>query len=75
MDNLHPSDRPPPDPFEGLSDEAVLARAKRAFEKAVVLPPGSIQRSLQWSAFDSAMAELDRRLTDLVLKYLEEKDK
>ena len=50
------------DPFEGMTDEQVFAKALKAFNKASQLTPGSLQRSIQWGLFDSAMAELQRRL-------------
>lgn len=58
------------DPYVGMTDTQVLARAREACKKASELPPGSIQRSIQWAVFDGAMAELDRRLVRHVLAKL-----
>lgn len=48
-------------PYAEMSDEEVLARACKACKKASALPPGSIERTIQWAVFDGAMAELDQR--------------
>jgi hypothetical protein len=50
------------DPYAGMTDEQVLARAAKALRKAATLPTGSIERAIQWAVYDSAKAELDRRL-------------
>jgi hypothetical protein len=50
-----------PDPYEGRSDRQVLAIAAGALRRAEALPAGSITRQVQWSIFDAAMGELQRR--------------
>ena len=50
------------DPYEGLADDQVLAQASHALRLWGSLPVGSVQRAIQRGLFDSAMAELDRRL-------------
>jgi hypothetical protein len=62
------------DPYEGMADTAVLARAAESFRKAAGLPVGSVQRAIQWAAFDSAMMELNRRAVRHVLVALGEAD-
>lgn len=49
------------DTYAGMTDEQVLARAREACKKASALPPGGIERPIQWAVFDGAMAELNRR--------------
>ena len=55
------------DPYAGMTDEQVLARAAKALRKVPQLPLGSIERAIQWAAFESAKAELDRRMVAHVL--------
>jgi len=50
------------DPYAAMTDIQVLARAAAALRKVPELPVGSIQRGLQWALYESARAELDRRL-------------
>lgn len=61
---------PDADPYAGMSDQAVLARAAKALRKRAALPPGSIERPIQRAVFDSAMAELDRRAIAHILGSL-----
>lgn len=58
------------EPLEGMTDEEVLMRATKAFARASELRPGSIQRAIQWGLFDSAMAEMNRRL----MQHIERKE-
>jgi hypothetical protein len=53
---------PGTDPYAGMSDEQVLARAARALGKVPALPLGSVERAIQWAVYESAKAELDRRM-------------
>jgi hypothetical protein len=53
-----------------MTDEEVLMRATKAFARASELRPGSIQRAIQWGLFDSAMAEMNRRL----MQHIERKE-
>lgn len=64
--------RSPADPYAGMDDTAVLARAVAFFKKAVSLPPGSIERAIQWAAYDTAKDELDRRVAAYMLARLRE---
>lgn len=57
-------------PYEGMTDEQVLARAAGALRKVNALPLGSVQRSIQWAVYDSAKAELDRRMFNMVLAQI-----
>lgn len=52
----------PAGPFDGLSDEEVLAKAAAAFGKVLGYPIGSVQRSVAWAVYDSAAGELEQRL-------------
>jgi hypothetical protein len=45
-----------------MTDDLVLARAANALRLWDSFPLGTIQRVMQRAVFDSAMAELDRRL-------------
>lgn len=49
------------DPYAGMDDAQVLARAAKALRREAALPPGSIQRIVQGAVFDDAMMELQRR--------------
>lgn len=64
---------PPRDPYQGLRDEEVLARAAKALRKVNQHPVGSPERSLQWALFESAKAELDMRLARHILDAIERK--
>lgn len=59
-------------PYAEMSDEEVLARAGTACKKASALPPGSIERTIQWAVFDGAMAELDQRAFRHILGKLKD---
>jgi hypothetical protein len=59
-------------PYAGMTDEQVLARACDACKKASTLPPGSIERAIQWAVFDGAMAELDQRAFRHILGKLKD---
>lgn len=59
-------------PYAQMSDEDVLARARKACKKASTLPPGSIERAIQWAVFDGAMAELDQRAFRHILGKLKD---
>lgn len=58
------------DTYAGMTDEQVLTRAREACKKASALPPGSIERPIQWAVFDGAMAELNRRAIRQILVKL-----
>jgi len=60
------------DPYANLTDEQVLARAARALITAANLPAGT-GRDFQMALYDSAKAELDRRLAGHVLAGLQRK--
>jgi hypothetical protein len=48
-------------PLEEADEDELLKRARAAMRRAASLPVGSVGRSVQWSVFDTVMAELDRR--------------
>ena len=50
------------DPYAAMTDAQVLARAAAVLRKVPELPAGTIQRGFQWALYESAKAELDRRL-------------
>lgn len=56
-------------PYDSLSDEAVLARAAAALRTLQRYRIGSMQRAIQWAAYDAAAAELDRRLGRYLSAY------
>ena len=62
------------DPYEGLTDEQVLARATAALAKIRDYPPGSIQRSVQWAVYENVKAELDMRLYGHILRKIRERE-
>jgi hypothetical protein len=57
------------DPYDGLDDEEVLARANAALRKAWACPPGSVQWAVQWAVYDAASAELRGRLDRYVAAH------
>lgn len=63
------------DPYEGLTDEQVLARATAALRKVNAYPMGSTQRSMQWAVYEDVKAELDMRLLGHVLRKIREREK
>ena len=63
---------PERDPYAGMTDDAVLKRARDALVKASALPKGSVQRALTWAVFDDAMMELSRRAIRHVIAKLAE---
>lgn len=50
------------DPYAAMTDTQVLARAAAALRKVPEFPVGSVQRGMQWALYESAKAELDRRV-------------
>lgn len=62
------------DPYEGLTDEQVLARAAAALRKVNASPPGTPQRSMQWAVYEDVKAELDLRLFSHVLRKIRERE-
>ena len=62
----------PDDPYQDLPDDQVLARAAEALRQVNGLPPGSIERSMQWAVYESAKAELDLRLFAYVTRKMRE---
>src|SRR5260370_480249 len=58
-------------PLDELGEDELLERARKAMRRAATLPVGSVGRAVQWAAFDSVMAELDRRAIRFVLSRLE----
>lgn len=61
------------DPYEDMTDEQVLARAAAALTKVSDYPVGSVERSIQWSVYESAKAELDLRMYGHILRKLRER--
>lgn len=55
-------------PLDELTEDELVARARKAMSRAVSLPVGSLGRSIQWCAFDAVMAELDRRAVRFLLR-------
>lgn len=70
-----PAPQPANDPYEGMTDEQVLARAARALRKVPEYPVGSIERAVQWSCYESAKAELDRRMVAHVVAAIKRMEK
>jgi hypothetical protein len=60
------------DPYEGMTDEQVLALAARHLQKVDLLPIGSTERNIKWAAYESAKAELDRRFINAILRAIRE---
>lgn len=61
------------DPFEGMTDEQVLARAAKALRRVNRLAMGSTERAIQWAVFEAAKAELDLRMARHILAKLQER--
>ena len=55
-------DPPPLRPYDGMTDEELLALAKRAMIAAAGETPGTIERAMKWAAYDSVSNELKRRI-------------
>ena len=53
-------------PPENMSEDVLIERARNAMNRAVVLPVGSLGRSIQWAIFDTYMSELNRRAVRFV---------
>ena len=53
-------------PPEQMTEAELLERAQRAMLRAAALPPGSLQRSVQWGIYDTYADELRRRAIAVV---------
>ena len=62
------------DPFKGLTDEQVLARAQQALGQVNSYPVGSVQRAMQWAVYTEAKTELDLRLWGFMTRRLRARD-
>jgi hypothetical protein len=47
--------------LEQLSEDELVVRARAAMGRAVAAGRGTLGWSVQWAAYDTVMAELDRR--------------
>jgi hypothetical protein len=56
--------------FDGLTDKQVLARAQHALRQVENYQVGSVQRAVQWAAYEQAKAELDLRLYSYMMRKL-----
>ena len=61
------------DPYAGMTDEQLLARALAALRFVKASPLDSVQRLRHWAAYDSAHKELERRLVNHVSEKLRER--
>jgi hypothetical protein len=48
-------------PLDQATEGELLMRARAAMTRAAKAAPGSLARSVQWAAYDTVMAEMDRR--------------
>lgn len=48
--------------YDGMTDQDLMALARRAMEAAVAEPIGSIERAMKWAGHESVMNELRRRM-------------
>jgi hypothetical protein len=53
---------PRPGPYDGMTDEQVLARGRAALRLVQAAGVGSVGRAIQWAVYEDARAELNRRL-------------
>lgn len=60
-------------PFDGMTDEQVLARAAEHLQKVQLAEPGSVVRSIQWGLYEQAKAELDVRLYAYIFAKLKDR--
>ena len=61
------------DPYETMTDIAVLEAARDALKRASALPEGTT-RIIAWAKFDAHMMELDRRAVRHVLAALRKEE-
>lgn len=50
------------DPYAELTDDEVFQRCIKSLGEMAQYPPGDVRHELQWDLYQSAKAELDRRL-------------
>lgn len=53
---------PHPRPYDGLTDDELMALAKRTIAAWAAEPIGSIERAMKSAAHESVMGELKRRM-------------
>ena len=56
-------------PPEQMTEGELLAAARRAMLRAAALPPGSLERSVQWAVYDTYAGELRRRAIAVVAAF------
>lgn len=61
------------DPYSGLTDDQVLARAVTALRIVKSSPITSIQHGIQWAVYDACTAELNRRLIAHITEKLRDR--
>lgn len=52
-------------PVDQMTEDELLARARKAMLRAAALPVGSLGRSVQWAVYDTYEGELRRRALSL----------
>lgn len=50
--------------YDGMSDDDLMALAKRVMTAAAFEAPGSIERAVKFAGYDSVVRELQRRLAN-----------
>ena len=57
---------PHPHPYDGMTEEQLIALGHRIIDIAAGYPPDSIDRAMKLAAYDTVVRELQRRLANHV---------
>lgn len=52
-----------------MTEDELLARARKAMLRASALPAGSLERSVQWAVYDRYAGELRRRVVAVIAAF------
>jgi hypothetical protein len=57
---------PHPRPYDGMSNDELTDLARRTLMAAVEEPPSSVERAMKFAAYDSVVAEAQRRVLNQI---------
>lgn len=57
---------PHPRPYDGMSNDDLTDLARRSLLAAVEEPPDSVERAMKFAAYDSVVAEAQRRVLNQI---------
>lgn len=63
--NAHPG-QSAPRPYDGITNDGLTDLARRALLAAVEEPPDSVERAVKFAAYDSIVAEAQRRVLNQI---------